>query len=193
MLDGFGVLAKDLTGVAGLSPSAVLNEGVHLFFSMFDSWSSITSLFNPLSVFLRIFTAVALLIAFLFIASALLRVLVEGALAMGALPFFLAFTGHKLTFGLAEGYLRYVLGLGIRIFVLYLLVGVGSSLSGIWHLILSGASAFATFTDPRIFIALPSTAVLWAGLVLILPGQIANTIVGGFSLTALNPMGRAGQ
>lgn len=193
ILDGFAFLAKDLTGVAGLSPSGVLDAGVSLFFHMFDAWSSITSFFNPIAVFLRLFTALALLLAFVLIASAMLRILIEGALAMGALPFFLAFMGHKLTFGLSEGYLRYLLGLGVRLFILYLLIGVGSGLTTIWQSTLDNASAIATFTDPRIFLALPMTAILWATLVLFLPGRIANTIVGGFSLTALNPMGRAGR
>lgn len=191
VLDGFGFLAEDLTGVQGLSPSGVLDTGVELFFTMFSAWEGIASFVNPMGLFLRGFTALVLLGAFVAIAAYLLRVLVESALALGALAFFLAFAGHKHTFGLAEGFLRYVLHLGVRIFVLYLLIGVGQGLAGTWRTILENAPAFSLFTDPRIFVAVPMTAAIWATLVLRLPDGIAREITGPFSLSGMNPLGRA--
>lgn len=191
LLDGFAFLGEDLTGVTGLSPSAVLDTGVRLFFTMFLSWEGIASFVNPIAVGLRVFTALALLLAFVLIAAYLLRVLIESSLALGGLPFFLAFSGHKLTWGLAEGYLKYLVHLGVRIFVVYLLVGIGSGLAGIWESILRDAPLFSIFTDPHIFLAIPMTAVIWAGLVFHLPGAIAREIVGPLSMSGLNPMGRA--
>lgn len=193
VLDGFGFLAGELTAVDGLSPSGVLDQGVHLFFSMFSSWEQIASLFHPVGVFLRLFTAVTLLAAFTLIAAALVRVLVEGALALGGLPFFLGFAGHSLTWGLAEGYFKYLLHLGVRVFVIYLLVGIGNNLASIWDTALQEASAFSLFTDPRLFVAIPVTAAIWAGLVLVVPGAIAREITGPFSMSGLNPMGRANR
>jgi type IV secretion system protein TrbL len=193
VLVGFSFLAEDLTGSAGLSPSAVLDQGVELFFSMFTSWEQVASLFNPVGVFLRLFTAVALLVAFALIAGVLTKVLVEAAVALGGLPFFLGFAGHGLTWGLAEGYLRYLLHLGVRIFVIYLLVGIGSNLAAIWSEALASVSAFSLFSDPRLFVAIPVTAAVWAGLVVALPGSIAGQITGPFSMSGLNPMGRAGR
>lgn len=191
ILDGFAFLAEDLTGVDGLSPSAVLGAGVELFFTMFSAWEGIASFLNPVAIGLRVFTALVLLGAFTVIAAYLLRVLVEGAIALGALPFFLAFMGHRLTWGLAEGYLRYLLHLGVRVFVVYLLVGVGANFSEIWLSILLNAPAFSIFTDPRIFLSVPMTAAIWAGLVVRLPEVIAREIAGGFSLSGLNPLGRS--
>lgn len=193
VLEGFGFLAEELTGVDGLSPSAVFDQGVHLFFSMFSSWEQIASLFNPVGVFLRLFTAVTLLVAFTLIAAALVRVLIEGALALGGLPLFLGFAGHSLSWGLAEGYLRYLVHLGVRVFVIYLLVGVGNNLAGIWDRALQEASAFSLFTDPRLFLAIPLTAAVWSGLVLLLPGAVAREITAPLSFSGLNPMGRAGR
>lgn len=193
VLDGFGFLSQELTGVAGLSPSAVFDQGVHLFFSMFSSWEEVASLFNPVGMFLRVFTALMLLLAFTLIAAALVRVLIEGALALGGLPFFLGFAGHKLSWGLAEGYLRYLLNLGVRIFVIYLLVGIGSNLAGIWDQALADASALSVFSDPRLFLSIPLTAAVWSGLVLLLPGAIAREITAPFTMSALNPMGRASR
>jgi type IV secretion system protein TrbL len=191
VLDGFAFLAEDLTGLGGLSPSAVLDTGVELFFTMFTAWEGVASFLNPMGLFLRGLTAVVLLGAFAVIAAYLLRVLVEGALALGALAFFLGFLGHKYTWGLAEGYFRYLLNLGVRIFVLYLLVGVGQGLAGTWRTILETAPAFSLFTDPRIFVAIPVTAAIWATLVLHLPGGIAREITGPFSMSGMNPLGRA--
>jgi len=191
LLDGFSFLAEDLTGASGLSPSAVLQQGVDLFFQMFSTWQGIASFFNPIAVFLRLFTALTLLGAFVLIAFYLFRVLVESALALGALAFFLAFSGHAYTWGLTEGYIRYLLDLGVRIFVVYLLVGIGDNFTTIWLSTLESASAWDTFTDPRIFLGLPMTAIIWATLVLSLPRAVSREIVGPFSMNGLNPMGRA--
>lgn len=193
VLDGFAFLAEDLTGVAGLSPSAVLDEGVELFFSMFTSWEQVASLFNPVGIFLRLFTAMMLLTGFALIAGVLAKVLIEAAVALGGLPFFLGFAGHGLTWGLAEGYLRYLVHLGVRIFVIYLLVGIGSNFATLWGEALENASAYSLFTDPRLFVAIPLTAVIWSLLVATLPGSIAGQITGPFSMSGLNPMGRAGR
>lgn len=190
LLEGFSFLARDLTGLDGLSPSAVLDTGVRLFFEMFTAWEGIVGFINPMGLFLRGMTALLLLLAFVLIAAYLLRVLVEASLAVGALAFFLAFAGHKHTWGLAEGYLRYLVHLGVRIFVVYLLVGTGSSLAGIWETTLRNASAFALFTDPTIFVAIPATAAIWAGLVLRLPEVIARELTGPLSFSGLNPLGR---
>lgn len=190
LLEGFSFLAEDLTGVEGLSPSAVLDTGVGLFFEMFTAWETIASLVNPMGLFLRGLTAVVLLGAFVVIAAYLTRVLIEGALAVGALSFFLAFLGHKHTWGLAEGYLKYLVHLGVRIFVLYLLVGTGAELAGIWEAILRDAPAFGLFTDPRIFVAVPMSAAIWAALVVRLPEVIARELTGPLSFSGLNPMGR---
>lgn len=191
VLDGFAFLAEDLTGLAGLSPSAILDTGVDLFFAMFLSWEGIASFVNPLALGLRIFTALTLLLAFTLIAAYLLRVLIESSLALGALPFFLAFSGNKLTWGLAEGYLRYLANLGVRIFVVYILVGTGSELAAIWDSILREAPRFSIFTDPNIFLVIPMTAAIWAGLVFRLPDSIAREITGPLTMSGLNPMGRA--
>lgn len=191
VLDGFSLLAEDLTGASGLSPSAILGQGIDLFFQMFSSWEGIASFLNPVALFLRLFTALTLLGAFVAIAFYLFRVLVESALALGALAFFLAFSGHTFTWGLTEGYFRYLLDLGVRIFVVYLLVGIGNNFADIWLSALQSASAWETFTDPRIFLGLPMTAIIWASLVLSLPRTISREIVGPFSMSGLNPMGRA--
>jgi len=191
ILEGFSFLSEELTGVPGLSPSAVLDQGLSLFFGLFTAWERFASLFNPVAAFLRVFGALAVLLAFTLIAFALLRVLVEAAIALGALAFFLGFMGHKATWGLAEGYLRYLLNLGVRLLVLYVLVGVGTNLAAIWETALREASFATTFTDPRIFIAIPTTAAIWAGLVLLLPGSVAREITGPFALSGLNPMGRS--
>ncbi|MFW6012190.1 MAG: type IV secretion system protein [bacterium] len=193
VLDGFAFLAQDLTGLSGLSPSAVLDTGVDLFFSMFTAWEGIVAFVNPIGLALRLITALILLLAFVLIAAYQLRVLIESALALGALPFFLAFAGHKLTWGFAEGFLRYVANLGVRLFVVYLLIGVGSNLAAIWRSTLEQATLFDAFADPQIFIAIPVTAAIWAGLVFKLPDAIAREITAPISMSALNPMGRASR
>lgn len=191
LLDGFSYLAGDLTGTDGLSPSTTFDAGIELFSTMFLSWEQIASIANPIGFVLRLLTSLTILLAFTMIAGYLTGVLIESALALGALVFFLAFAGSKYSWGLAEGYLRYLLGLGVRIFVVSLLVSLGTSLAVTWTEILIDAPRFGVLTSPHVFLAIPLTAIIWASLVLRLPTTIAREITGPFSLSALNPMGRA--
>lgn len=185
LFEGFAFLGERLTGI-GLSPSSLLGQGLDLGVSMFSSWDRILSLVTPFSASgFRLASALVIILAFGLLAVQLARVLIEISLAIGGLTVFLAFSGHRLTFGLVEGYLRYVLELGVKLFVLYLVVGVGQDLANTWDEALQGVDVFFGF---RLHLTILFAALLFAVLGLAVPGQIASRIAGSFSVSGHNPM-----
>ena len=187
LLGGFEELGRRVTGLDGLSPSAIFDQGISLALTLFDTWSEIALLLVPVTGMFRGLAFWVVLLAFALIAWELARVLVEGSLVLGGLVIFLAGAGHRATFGLAEGYLRYALSVGTRAYVLYLLVGVGRNLGSEWDALLRDQSFFGAI-DPRLHFVVLAGCVLFAMLVRTLPATIAQTVVGSFALGGINPL-----
>lgn len=187
LLRGWEELGQLVSGMPGLGPSTIFRQGLSLAADLFDSWEDIGILIIPGIPALRIFLFLATLVAWTIIALHLAKLLVESAIAIGGLPIFLAFAGHGVTFGMAEGFLRYLMSLGVRIYVTYLLVGVGRHLASEWVGSLGVSGIWNILTES---ITLAAGAALFALLVVSLPRTIAQHVAGGVSFAGLNPLGR---
>lgn len=186
ILSGWAHLAEVATGLPGLSPSAIFEQGLALALSMFDSWGKYISLVIPQIAGLRLLAALVIIASFGAAAVQLARILIEATLALGGLVILLAFAGFSATFGVAEGYLRYVFGLGVRAFVVYLVLGVGRDLGVIWEEMLTVLSPIPSL---GIHLTIVLASVLFALLVWTLPKTISHHVSSGISFSGLNPMG----
>src|SRR5262249_3150948 len=77
-------------------------------------------------------TAIVVVIAFAVIAAQLLVALVESFIVIGAGILLLGFSGSRWTKFFTERYLSYVASVGVKLFVLYLIMGVGVSIAARW-------------------------------------------------------------
>jgi type IV secretion system protein TrbL len=59
-------------------------------------------------------------------------VLVESYIVLSGGVVFLGFSAFRSTAELADGYLRYAFYVGVKVFLLYLVCGVGTALSSTW-------------------------------------------------------------
>jgi len=191
LLDGFEQLGRLVTGLEALSPSSVFEQGVALAFSLFDSWKKLLILLIPFAGTLQTVTFWLVLASFTLIAFQLARLLVEGSLVLGGLVVFLGASAHRATFGLFEGYVRYAFDVGIRLFVVYLLVGVGHNLGAEWDRMLTEATAF-DLADPRFLLSITASAGFYALLVQSLPKAIASALTGSFNFAGHNPLADPG-
>src|SRR6185312_14753538 len=81
-------------------------------------------------------TAIVVVIAFAVIAAQLLVALVESFIVIGAGVLFLGFAGSRWTKFFTERYLSYVASIGVKLFVLYLIMGVGMGIAARWMSVL---------------------------------------------------------
>lgn len=187
LLSSFEQLAQRATGLEGLSPSSIFDQGLALALGLFDSWHAVALVVNPISIPFQIVTFFLVLFAFVAIAIQMARVLVEGAVVLGGGVVFLGFAGHRATFGLTEGFLRYALDVGVRVYVVYLLVSVGRDLGATWDELVR-AQGFLVHFDVRVPFVITASALLFAYLVWSLPPLVARHVAGSFSLAGHNPL-----
>ena len=97
-----------------------------------------------------------------------------GVIAGGVL--FLGFGAFRGTAQYAENYLNYLIFLGVRLFLLYLLLGIGIA-------ILQGSlAALPPAMKPPQMAEIMGIAVIFAVLVLRIPQNAASRIAGGANL-----------
>jgi type IV secretion system protein TrbL len=188
LLQGWEWLGQQVTGLEGLSPSSIFNQGVALAGSIHLSWKLFLTPYQPVAIVLQTVTFWLVVIAFSVIAFQLARVVIEGTLVLGAMVIFLAFSAHRMTFGLFEGYIRYAMDVGIRVYLVYVLVWVGHDLGTQLDTMVRDAT-FLDLADPRLLLTVPAAAALYALIVWSLPKTISGRLVESLSFSGINPLG----
>ncbi len=130
IVSGFITAGSTASGYSSLNPSSVLQVGLDTSVLI---WETINSSFSwhetPLDLYMA---APFVAIAFAVIAGFMVVTLVEAYLVIGGGVLMLGFAGSRWTATLAEGYVLYAVKVGVRLLVLYLLIGAGMSLPQTW-------------------------------------------------------------
>ena len=159
------------SGFQTLDPSAVFQQGLEIAVRMVLKVATSLPIGNA-TIFIQI-PALLFLISFAVIAGILLITLIESYLVIGGGILLLGFGGSRWTATFAEGYLLYAMRVGVKLFVLYLLIGVGMTLPPIW---LSDLGLFDYF-DLRLQLELMGAALIFAMIVHQVP-RLAADMVG---------------
>jgi P-type conjugative transfer protein TrbL len=120
---------------SAMTPSGVMTQGFSLALILLQAIASGWTVFHPsatLNALLLLFSALVILICFAIIACILLETLVEGYVACVAGTALVATSGTRFTWRFGEGYFGWALGIAVRLFFLYLMVGVGIALTRSW-------------------------------------------------------------
>jgi len=120
---------------SAMTPGGVMTQGFSLALILLQAIASGWTVFHPsatLNALLLLFSAIVILICFAVIACILLETLVEGYVACIAGTALVATSGTRFTWRFGEGYFGWALGIAVRLFFLYLMVGVGTGLAARW-------------------------------------------------------------
>ncbi len=166
------------SGFESLDPSTVVQVGIDVSVGMFDSIDSVFALLEaPWWLFVA---PIFVVFAFSVIAGVLLMTLIESYVVIGGGILLLGFAGSRWTVSFAEGYLVYAVRVGVRLFVLYLLIGIGMSLPETWL-----ADDFTLWPNPRKFFEVMGASLIFTMIVWRVP-QFAASMLGdraGFQLS----------
>lgn len=187
ILASFAALGQQATGLEGLSPASIYLQGINLSIALLKSLRSLTLVTNPVAGLLVVVAFTVVIGSFALMALRLAGVLAEGALVLGGLVVFLGAAGHRSMFGLAEGYIRYAIDVGIRVFVVYLLVAVGKDLGYDW-LALVETIADSEEEGLRHYLVLPAAAALYGYLVWTIPKTVSSRLLEPLSFSGHNPL-----
>ncbi|MGH7577027.1 MAG: type IV secretion system protein, partial [Longimicrobiales bacterium] len=110
--------------------------------------------------------------------------LVQSYILLSAGIFFLAFGAFRSTVPLAENYLMGCVHVGIKLMILYFVVGLGEPLTRTWAGLLANDTLFTTDVGPILQVLAGVT--MFAFIVWFIPNRIAGQITNGasFGLTA---------
>jgi P-type conjugative transfer protein TrbL len=122
---------------SAMTPGGVMTQGFNLALILLQAIASGWTVFHPsatLNALLLLLSALIILVCFAIMACILLETLVEGYVACVAGTALVATSGTRFTWRFGEGYFGWALGVAVRIFFLYLMVGVGVALANQWTL-----------------------------------------------------------
>ena len=182
IISGFTTAGEQATGLTGLSPSGVLDLGWRISGTLLSTVGSWNGFLNPVTSLFIAFMAFGIWIAFVLVAAYLLRVLVESYIVLTGGVLFLGLAGFRATAGYAENYINYAVNVGVRVFLVYLVVGVGLSTITGWSAMLAASNWNIGGGDSSALGQVFGGAVLFAYLALTIPATMAARITGNHSL-----------
>lgn len=170
IVSGFIEAGSEVAGFDSLDPSKVLGQGIHVANRLYDNARQAFTWWRmPLWAYLAPVVVVA---SFAVIAGVMVMTLVESFFVIGGGVLLLGFAGSRVTASFAEGYLLSAIRVGIKLFVLYLLIAVGSQLPAEWLDILDEVHP----ADPSFFFEVMGGALILAMLTLRVPRLAAEMV-----------------
>jgi type IV secretion system protein TrbL len=136
VIQGFSQAGASAAGITNLSPTGVFDQGLALANKILNATADLGLLDGFFASLIAGISALIVVIAFAIIAAQLLVVLVESFIVIGAGVLFLGFAGSRWTKFFTERYLSYLASVGVKLFVLYLIMGVGMGIAARWMPIL---------------------------------------------------------
>lgn len=128
IIQSFIKIGQTASGVGSLTPDGIVNKGLDLAFGAFGALKDLNALKALGAIFPVTLMALLIFLAFLWVAAQLLVTLVESYIAIGLGVILLGFGGSRWTTDFATKYLQFAVGTGIKLMVLYAIVGGGQSL-----------------------------------------------------------------
>ena len=132
VIQGFSFAGTLASGITDLSPTGVFDQGLALANKILNSVEGLGILEGFFPSLVAALTALVVVLAFAIIAAQLLVALVESFIVIGAGILFVGFAGARWTKFFTERYLSYVASVGVKLFVLYLIMGVGMGIAARW-------------------------------------------------------------
>lgn len=156
IIDSFRSLASIAGGVSKLDPSSVLDQGIFVSVTIIEKTNSILS---PASAILGGLMGLIIIGIYALIAAELVFVLVSMWLILYAGIIMLAFGGSEWTRSYALNYYKTILAIGAKLFILQLLIGLGTSIISGWAKNLSVGLLDPTFAE--VFVIAGGVLVLY--------------------------------
>ena len=200
--------------VSGLSASGIMGNGVELAGQMLSGAASAAANTSTSPIGLLIggvgsfaptiilaLGSLLIVIAYVIIALHFVMAMVEAYVVVGAGYIFLGFGGSRWTVPYTEKYMGMVVAAGVRIMVLELIIGLGSTLLPQWEAtatkiaqvpdIFSGGSVGSTWSGVQAEFGLVASILIFALLCWTIPQIAANVASGGLSMSGGDALGAA--
>jgi type IV secretion system protein TrbL len=178
VIRSFSQAGATASGITDLSPTGVFDQGLALANKILNATADLGLLEGFFASLVAGITALIVVVAFAIIAAQLLVALVESFIVMGAGVLFLGFAGSRWTKFFTERYLSYVASVGVKLFVLYLIMGVGMGIAARWMPILERGGV-----SPIPFFYVMGGSLVFVFLTWHIPSVAGSMMAGAVSLS----------
>lgn len=178
ILQGFAQIGAQAAGLPSLSPTTAFNQGLALFQTIYRGFASLGWFHLTMAALIALIAGLIMFLSFALIAGQMLLALSEAYIGVGGGVLLLGFSGSRWTIKFAEGFVGWIAGVGIKLFFLYLLVGVGMTITAGWN------SALTSWTtgDPSLPLTIAGGALIFMLLAWTIPNTAASIVGGAISL-----------
>ena len=180
IVNGFAAAGERAIGSSvTVSPSGIIDIGRQTALTVLNTLDVGVMLRNPAMALFGALAALIIAVAYIVIAAELVLALIESYLVLGGGVLFLGFAAFRGTAGFADNLIAYTFGVGVKVFLLYLIVGLGAQIAKSWIPLIQ-ASTFFGPTSPLLEVV--GGAVIFAILTVRVPGRVAGRLSGHASI-----------
>ena len=177
----FTKIGKDASGLPGLGPSILLQQGVTIACSLLGTSVGVGALFDFTTAVALILAAVVILLSFLVICAEVVLTQVQATVCLGIGYLFLGFGGSRWTAPYVERYFAFTVATGTKLMVLYCVAGAAWPLTAQW--IVSAAKAPLNMSGIETSWVIMASAILYALICWKIPNMAAAILGGSPNLT----------
>src|SRR5262245_4456075 len=177
----FMIAGQQAAHIDTLDPSEVFSAGLGIGVKMLwqmTTWGILTNLTGLVS---GIIAALIIIYAFGLIAIEMAITLIESYILTGAGVFLLGFAAFRGTASISERYLSFTIGVGLKLFVIYLLVGAGALLAPMWAALVTDTSML----DYKVPFTIAFAALMYAAVAMRIPA-LAGALASGTVAMSFN-------
>jgi type IV secretion system protein TrbL len=178
IVQSFQQIGGQAAGISGLSPSSAFNSGLALFQIMYRGFGSLGWFHLTIAALIALIAGLIMFLSFALIAGQMLLAICEAYIGVGGGMLLLGFSGSRWTIRFAEGFLGWLVGVGIKLFFLYLMVGVGLTITAGWNTALVGW----TTGDPTLPLTIAGGSLIFMLVAWSIPNTAASVVGGAVSL-----------
>jgi type IV secretion system protein TrbL len=172
-------VAGSMTGFSTLNPVTVVSQGIALAVLILGTAIGKGLIFgDPLGALVGGVVALGILLAFIAMAAIMTRTLIESWIVLAGGPFFLGFAPFRLTATLADNFITYAFYVGIKLFLLILLIATANRVILDWALLIFSSPIY----NFELLFELLAGAVILAVSLWTIPNQFAERLTRGWSL-----------
>ena len=132
IIDSFERIGQTASGFNGISPSSVFAQGINIAGALMDGASTSAFFTNTGACLSLILAAALIVLAFTGITIQFVVAMVESYIVVAAGFIFLGFGGSRWTAPYTERYIGLAVSVGVKIMMIYLLIGTGMDVALTW-------------------------------------------------------------
>ena len=189
IINSFSKAGQAAANVQPLSPGAVFQVGLTLASNIGAALGQNGFGISTLGLYVvGGIAALFIIAAFAVIAASLLITLIESYIVIAAGVILLGFASSRWTSPFAEKYLSSAVAIGMKLFITYLIIGVGNSLTAQWAAMISPTQA----TTVQNIAAMLGAAIIYMAVVWQIPGMATSLLSGTVNMTLGSTAAAAG-